>query len=109
MYNPIAATPELLAMLDPLIRKYGPIRHIVLGSVAIEHKVYAGVFAQKFKKASVWVQSGQYSFPNNLPIPFLGFPAGRTRVIPGKGEDFPEEWKGELEWRTLGPLISKDG
>mmetsp|Transcript_2217 Transcript_2217/g.4758 ORF Transcript_2217/g.4758 Transcript_2217/m.4758 type:complete len:527 (-) Transcript_2217:43-1623(-) len=110
VYDPIAATPEMLSLLRGLIDEHGPIKHIVLGSVAIEHKVYAGVFAQKFSKAKVWVQPGQYSFPNNLPIPFLGFPAGRTRVIPKMGEEgVPEEWLGEFEWRTLGPLISKDG
>ena len=110
VYDPIAATPELLGYMKELEKEHGPVKHIVLGSVAIEHKVYAGVFAQKFKNAQVWVQPGQYSFPQNLPIPFLGFPAGRTNVIPSNNEaDIPSEWKKDFEFRTLGPLISKDG
>jgi len=80
----------------------------VLGSVAIEHKAYCGVFAQKFSNAQVWVTPGQYSFPSNLPIPWLGFPAGRTKLIPRSKEDAPADWN-EFEFRTLGPLISKDG
>jgi hypothetical protein len=108
VYDPIAATPELLGYMKQLEKEHGPVKHIVLGSVAIEHKVYAGVFAQKFPSAQVWVQPGQYSFPSNLPIPYLGFPAGRTNVIPANEADAPKDWT-DFEFRTLGPLISKDG
>ena len=38
-------------------------KHVVLGTVAIEHKTYAGVFAQKFPQSTVWLQPGQYDFP----------------------------------------------
>lgn len=109
VYDPIAATPELLGMMKDLVAKHGPVKHVVLGSVAIEHKVYAGVFAQKFPTAKVWVQPGQYAFPQNLPIPYLGFPAGRTAVIPQSAKDAPAEWNDDFEFLTLGPLISKDG
>ncbi|KAL9178612.1 hypothetical protein ACHAXT_001950 [Thalassiosira profunda] len=108
VYDPIAATPELVGYVKELEKAHGPVKHIVLGSVAIEHKVYAGVFAQKFPKAEVWVQPGQYSFPQNLPIPFLGFPAGRTKVIPASEAEAPADWK-DFGFKTLGPLISKDG
>jgi hypothetical protein len=109
VYDPIAATPELVGYVRDLERLHGPVRHVVLGSVAIEHKVYAGVFAQKFSNARVWVQPGQYSFPSNLPLPYLGFPRGRTSVIPSSMNDMPSDWEGVFEYRTLGPLISKDG
>lgn len=108
VYDPIAATPELLGYVRALEEEHGPVRHVVLGTVAIEHKTYAGVFAQKFPGAEVWVQPGQYSFPSNLPDSFLGFPAGRTRVIPSRAEEAPAAWR-DFEFRTLGPLISKDG
>ena len=113
VYDPIAATPELLSYMNELVKLHGPVKHIVLGSVAIEHKVYAGVFAQKFPRAQVWVQPGQYAFPQNLPIPFLGFPAGRTKVIPSNNNEevaavVPSDWN-DFDFRTLGPLISKDG
>jgi hypothetical protein len=108
VYNPVAATHECLELVNDLVRKYGPVKHIVLGSVALEHKVYTGVFAQKFKKAQVWLQPGQYSFPSNLPISFLGFPQGRTRTIPSP-QEAPQEWRDNFEFLTLGPIISKDG
>jgi len=109
VYDPIAATPECLSFIRDLEKEHGAVRHIVLGSVAIEHKVYAGVFAQKFKGAQVWLQQGQYSFPTDLPDSFLGFPLGRTNSMPKKREDAPEEWKTDFEWDTLGPVISRDG
>lgn len=109
VYNPVAATRECLGLVNDLVERYGPVKHIVLGSVALEHKVYAGVFAQKFKDAQVWLQPGQYSVPVNLPATFLGFPQGRTRTIPSSIQEAPQEWKENFEFRTLGPFISKDG
>lgn len=108
VYDPVAATPELVGYIHALEKEHGEVKHIVLGSVAIEHKAYCGVFAQKFSNAQVWVTPGQYSFPSNLPISWLGFPAGRTKLIPRSKEDAPADWN-EFEFRTLGPLISKDG
>ncbi|GKY97298.1 hypothetical protein MPSEU_000688200 [Mayamaea pseudoterrestris] len=109
VYNPIAATKECLALVNDICRTHGPIKHILVGSVALEHKVYAGVFAQKFKDAQVWLTPGQYSFPSNLPESFLGFPAGRTRMMPRTIEDAPQDWKQDLDIAVLGPIISRDG
>lgn len=107
VYNPIAATRELLDIMRKLEAQYGPVRHVVLGSVAIEHKVYAGVFAQKFPSAKVWIQPGQYSFPADLPSVALGFPTGRTFTIPASAAEAP--WAADLDQATLGPIISRDG
>jgi len=109
VYNPVAATPECVDMLKNLITKHGSIRHIVVGSVALEHKVYAGVLAQKFPQAEVWLAPGQYSFPVNLPNPFLGFPSSRTKLVPQRTEDAPEDWKENFDFLTLGPFRSRDG
>lgn len=109
IYNPIAATQECLGMVQDLVDKYGPVKYMALGSVALEHKVYAGVMAQKFPSAQIYVQPGQYSFPSNLPIPFLGFPEGRTFDIPATIAEAPEEWKQDFDFLTLGPIISRDG
>lgn len=109
VYNPIAATPECLGMLQDLSKKHGPLKHIVVGSVALEHKVYAGVMAQKFPQAQVWLTPGQYSFPVNLPDPFLGFPASRTKLVPQRPEDAPEDWRDNFDFLTLGPFRSRDG
>lgn len=39
VYNPIAPTPQVISMMKDLEMKYGPVRHIILGTVALEHKV----------------------------------------------------------------------
>lgn len=110
VYNPVAATRECLNLVKEIVDRYGPIQHIVVGSVALEHKVYAGVFAQKFPDATVWLTPGQYSFPVNLPdSPFLGFPVGRTRTLPSSIEQAPPEWQRDLDFAILGPIINRDG
>jgi hypothetical protein len=106
LYNPVAATPEVVQLIQTLVAEHGPLKHIVVGSVALEHKAYAGVLAQKFPNAQVWLTPGQYSFPVNLPDPFLGFPSSRTRNIPTP-ENAPEDWKQDFDFLTLGPLISR--
>jgi hypothetical protein len=108
-YNPIAATPECLRLVNEIVQEHGPIRHILVGSVALEHKAYAGVFAQKFRDAQVWLTPGQYSFPLNLPETFLGFPQGRTRTMPPSIGEAPPDWSPDFDLRTLGPIISRDG
>lgn len=110
VYNPIAATRECVQYLRDIMAETGCIiKDIVVGSVALEHKVYAGVLAQKFHQAQVWLTPGQYAFPTNLPESFLGFPLGRTRMIPTSKLDAPLRWQNDLDWATLGPIISKDG
>lgn len=109
VYNPVAATPECVSMLKDLVAKHGDIKHIVVGSVALEHKAYAGVLSQKFPKADVWLAPGQYSFPVNLPSPFLGYPTGRTKTVPTRAEDAPKEWNDTFDFLTLGPFKSRDG
>jgi len=109
IYNPVAATPECVDMLKELIKKHGPVKHIVVGSVALEHKAYAGVLAQKFPTADVWLAPGQYSFPVNLPNPFLGYPSARTKIVPERFEDAPADWNENFDFLTLGPFKSRDG
>lgn len=109
VYDAVAPTPECLELVNELVKEHGPIKHIVLGSVALEHKVYSGVLAQKFPDAQVWVQPGQYAQPINLPTPFLGFPPGRTKTIPQSPEEAPAEWNKDFDFATLGPFISRDG
>jgi len=109
VYNPVAATPECVDMLRGLITNHGPLKHIVVGSVALEHKVYAGVLAQKFPDADVWLAPGQYSFPVNLPNPLLGYPFARTKTIPQRREDAPHAWRETFDFLTLGPFKSRDG
>lgn len=60
VYAPVAPTGECMAMMRKLEAEHGPVRHIVLGTLGLEHKVFAGPFAQRFSEASVWFTPGQY-------------------------------------------------
>ena len=59
VYNPVAPTPQLLSMMKNLEAQHGPVRHMVLGTVALEHKATFGAFARQFPKATVWIQPGE--------------------------------------------------
>jgi len=99
VYAPIAPTGECLDLLQPLIDRYGPVKYIVLPSVAVEHKVNAGPFARKFPDAEFYVTDQQYSFPLELPNAFLGLPSW-TKPLPesSKGSTM---WNGELDHEVL--------
>jgi len=68
VHNPVAPTQELMDMMAPLVDKYGPVKHIVVGSAAIEHKIYSGPFSKKFPAADVWLPPKNWSFPLDLPL-----------------------------------------
>ena len=114
---------------------HGSVRHIGLGTVALEHKATLGPFAQYFANtATVWLQPGQWSFPVQLPIEYLGVVQkdDKLRVLPSSqflhGEtsleselaSIPEkryrywarkspvpEWLADIDYETLGPLKFK--
>jgi len=119
VHNPVAPTPQLLKMMADLEKKHGPVRHIILGTVALEHKATFGPFAQNFPNATVWLQPGQWAFPINLPIEYSGVTqrGSRLREIPTDNlskkyrkyslEDPVPEWAFDFEYETLGPLKFK--
>ena len=39
VHNPVAPTPEHLGLVRALEAAHGPVKHIVLGTVGLEHKV----------------------------------------------------------------------
>jgi hypothetical protein len=101
LYAPVPPTAELLAELRTLERLYGPVRTIVLPtSSGLEHKLPVPAMARAFPGAAVWVSPRQWSFPLSLPLPWLGFPAARTRVLFEQGVPHADE----LSWHPLGPL-----
>ena len=75
VYAPVAPTNECLSLVQDLVDRYGPVKHILLPSVAVEHKVLAGPFARRFPNANLYIVDRQYSFPLNLPNRFLGLPS----------------------------------
>ena len=58
VYNPIAPTGQCLWELE----KLGRVSHIVLGSTALEHKIFCRSFADKFPDASIYVPPGIFNF-----------------------------------------------
>jgi len=119
VHNPVAPTPQLLRMMKNLEKKYGPVKHIVLGTVALEHKASFAPFCQKFPEATVWIQPGQWSFPLNLPIDALGVKqkGQRLRELPVPGRSATNsifrttekygspEWQNEIDYEVLGPIM----
>eukprot|EP00802_Teleaulax_amphioxeia_P015917 Tamp_16018.p1 GENE.Tamp_16018~~Tamp_16018.p1 ORF type:complete len:495 (+),score=46.36 Tamp_16018:132-1487(+) len=109
VYAPVAATRECLALLQPLIDAHGPVKHIVLPAVAVEHKVLAGPFARRFPDAEFYAVDQQYSFPLPLPNSFLGLPSW-TKALPAssKGLSAPL-FGGEFDFEVLtvnpGPVL----
>ena len=108
VHNPVAPTPELLRKMSQLEGTHGPVRHIVLGSVALEHKATFGAFSRKFPLATVWVQPGQWSFPVQYDLEFLGVsqrrPSGTLRDLPPQLSPKAPEWTKDIEYEILGPL-----
>ena len=96
VYAPVAPTEECLALLQPLIDEHGPVRFIVLPSVAVEHKVNAGPFARKFPEAEFYAADRQYSFPIPLPSAFLGLPSW-TKQLPRSSDGSSGLWGDELQ------------
>lgn len=121
VHNPVAPTPQLLQMMKSLEERYGAVRHIVLGTVALEHKATFGPFCQNFPTATVWINPGQWSFPVDLPIDALGVKqkGQRLREIPVNGKPATNsifrttekyglpEWKDEIDYEVLGPITFK--
>ena len=101
LVNPLPPTAELKAQLKVLEAAHGPVRTIVLPTASgLEHKLPLGPLARAFPQAEVWVCPGQWSFPVQLPLAWLGVPAARTKVLLDDGVPHPDV----CDWISLGPL-----
>ena len=101
LYAPVAATAECIALVRELEADHGPVRTIVHpSSSGLEHKVGVPAMARAFPEADVWVTPGQWSFPVSLPLSWLGFPHGRTKVLFDDGLPNSDE----MCWEQLGPV-----
>ena len=101
LVNPLPPTGELRQAIAGLEQQHGPVRTIVLPTASgLEHKLPLGPLARTFPDAEIWVCPGQWSFPVQLPLSWLGVPAHRTKVLLDDGVPHGEV----CEWITLGPL-----
>lgn len=90
VYAPVAPTAECIRLVKELVVQHGDVKYIVLPtSSGLEHKIFVGPFARRFPQAQVFVAPNQWSFPLNLPLSWLGFPAKRTQVLPEDSRQAP--------------------
>ena len=90
IYAPVAPTPECIRLVQELVAQHGAVKYIILPTISgLEHKVFVGPFARRFPQAQVYVAPNQWSFPANLPLSWLGFPVGRTHVLPEESVKAP--------------------
>jgi len=103
VYSPVAPTPECIGLMRELEQTYGPVKYIILSTVTgIEHKAFVGPFARKFPQAMVYVTPGQWSYPLNLPLPWLGLPRNRTRFLPQNSSQTP--FADQVDYAVLQPI-----
>ena len=101
LINPLPPTNELINELQKIISIHGKLKAIVLPTASgLEHKIGLPSLLRIFDESDVWICPGQWSFPINLPLDFLGIPAKRTKVLLYNGVPFEEE----CEWTSLGPI-----
>ncbi|NES23273.1 MAG: DUF4336 domain-containing protein [Symploca sp. SIO3E6] len=103
VYAPVAPTPECLRLVRELEAEHGNVEYIILPTISgIEHKVFVGPFARNFPQAQVFVAPNQWSFPVNLPLSWLGFPQGRTKILPEDSTKVP--FADQFDYKILGPI-----
>ena len=103
VYAPVAPTKECILLVKELVTRYGEIKYIILPTISgLEHKAFVGPFARKFPQATVYVAPKQWSFPVNLPLSWLGFPAKRTQVLPADSSQAP--FADEFDYAILGDI-----
>ena len=101
LINPLPPTVELCAAITELEAEHGPVCTIVLPTASgLEHKLPLSALARAFPKSELWVCPGQWSFPVQLPLSWLGIPSGRTRILLEDGVPHPDV----CDWISLGPL-----
>jgi hypothetical protein len=103
VYAPVAPTLECIRLVRELEAKHGAVKYIVLPTVSgLEHKVFVGPFARQFPQAQVYVAPNQWSFPINLPLSWLGFPIGRTHILPEESGKTP--FGDQFDYAMLNPI-----
>ncbi len=103
VYAPVAPTKECLHLVQELVECHGEVKYIILPTISgLEHKNCVGPFARQFPQATVYVAPQQWSFPLNLPLSWLGFPAGRTKILPLDSSQTP--FATEFDYAILGEI-----
>ncbi|MFB8791305.1 MAG: DUF4336 domain-containing protein [Potamolinea sp.] len=103
IYAPVAPTLECIRLVKELVAVHGDVKYIILPTISgLEHKVFVGPFARRFPTSQVFVAPNQWSFPVNLPLSWLGFPAKRTHILPSDSTKAP--FAADFDYAILGPI-----
>jgi len=101
LINPLPPTGELVNELEKIISIHGKVKTIILPNASgLEHKIGLPALSRIYKDAQIWLCPGQWSFPINLPLDFLGIPSKRTKILFEDGTPHEDLCK----WTSLGPL-----
>ena len=101
LINPLPPTKELVNEIEKLSAIYGKVKTIVHPTASgLEHKIGLPALARIYNEANIWVCPGQWSFPINLPLDFLGIPSKRTNILFEDGTPHNDICR----WTSLGPL-----
>jgi hypothetical protein len=63
VHAPLAPTNEFFELAESV----GPVKHVVVPTYALEHKIFAKPALERWPSAKLWVAPGQFSFPVNVP------------------------------------------
>ncbi|EDX84068.1 hypothetical protein S7335_1765 [Synechococcus sp. PCC 7335] len=103
VFSPVAPTGECVRLVRELETEHGEVKYVILPTVTgVEHKYFAGPFAQVFKRSQVYVAPNQWSFPLDLPLSWLGFPSKRTHILPDDPSQVP--FYDEFDYAIVGPI-----
>jgi hypothetical protein len=103
VYAPVAPTNECIRLVQELVEQYGEVKYIILPTISgLEHKNCVAPFARRFPQSVVYVAPHQWSFPLNLPLSWLGFPSGRTHLLPADSSQTP--FADEFDYAILGNI-----
>lgn len=90
VYNPCQPTQECLRQFEEM--GLSDVRHIVLGTIAVEHKYYGPQWAERFPKAEVWISPRTFSWPIDFGpyLPGVGFKPGKElKKVPRDAREAP--------------------
>lgn len=101
LFNTLAPTKEILSNIKKLEQNHGKVKTIILPTASgLEHKIYLPALSRAFPNAQLWICPGQWSFPINLPLDWLGIPSRRTRTLFSDGLPHQDI----CNWICLGPV-----
>ena len=100
IHAPLAPTAEFFALVESI---GGPVRHVVVPTYALEHKIFARDALERWPAADLWVAPGQFSFP--VEVSAAEVYGREPRGVLGRAEDGGSgetpPWLSEIDCEVL--------